>query len=92
VELKLGCLEYKIDGFFRQRDCPWIFNFGKPFINLTCDACSRILQELDFRKKVVRKDAAIVKKGAGGTWFGRRLRYLSIHELSTHSCAIYKKY
>jgi len=53
VELKLGCWEHKIDGCFKHRNCPWIFNFGEPFINLTCDASFQIPQELDFRKKVV---------------------------------------
>jgi hypothetical protein len=91
VELKLGCLEYKIDGCFRHRDCPWISNFGELFINLTCDACSQIPQEIDFRKKIVQKDVAIVKRGAKGVGFGRRLRYLSIHELSIHDRAICKK-
>jgi hypothetical protein len=39
---------------------------------------------------VVEENATIVKKGVGGTRFGRRLCYLSIHELLTHSCAICK--
>jgi hypothetical protein len=92
VELKLWCLEYKIDGFFRHKNCPRIFNFGELFTNITCDACSRFPHEHAFRKMVVWEDATIVKRGAGGTWFGRRLGYLSIHKLSTHSCAICKKY
>jgi len=85
-------LEYKIDGCFRHRDCPWISNFGELFNNLTCDACSQIPQEIDFRKKVVQEDVAIVKRGAKGVRFGRRLKYLSIHELSAHDRAICKKY
>jgi hypothetical protein len=92
MELKLRCLEYKIDGCFQHRDCPWIFNFGEPFINLTCDVSSRIPQEPDFRKKVVLEDVAIIKRGARRTRFGRRLGYLSIHELSAHSHAICGKY
>jgi hypothetical protein len=85
-------LEYKIDGFYKHRNFPWIFNFGEPFINLICDVCSRIPHELDFREKVIQEDATIVKRGARGRGFGRRLGYLSIHELFTHSCAICKKY
>jgi hypothetical protein len=42
AELKLRCLEYKIDGCFRHKDCPHISNFGGPFINLSCHVCSRI--------------------------------------------------
>jgi hypothetical protein len=29
MDLKLECLEYKIDGCFKHRDCPWIFIFGE---------------------------------------------------------------
>jgi len=92
VELKLGCWEYKIDGCFKHINCPWVSNFGEPFIHLTCDTSFQIPQEPDFRKKVVLKDVAIVKRGVRGTRFGRSLGYLSIHELSTHSRAICKKY
>jgi hypothetical protein len=81
-------VEYKIDGCFRHRDCPWIFNSGEPFTNFTYDACFRIPQEFCFRKGVVQEDVTIVKRGVRGTRFGRRLGYLSIHELFAHS----KKY
>jgi hypothetical protein len=43
-------------------------------------------------ERVVQEDAAIIKRDARGIRFGRRLGYFSIHELSTHICAIYKKY
>jgi hypothetical protein len=48
VELKLGCLEYKIEGFLKHRNCPHIFNFDEPFINFICDACSQIPHEPNF--------------------------------------------
>ncbi len=73
---------------FRHRDFPWISNFGEPFSNFTYDACFRIPQELDFKKRVIQEDATIVKRDVRGTGFGRRLGYLSIHELFAHS----KKY
>jgi hypothetical protein len=50
------------------------------------------LYELNFRKKIVQEDATIEKKGFGGKRFGRRLVYLFILELTTHICAICKKY
>jgi hypothetical protein len=49
-------------------------------------------RNLILEKNVIHKDVAIVKKGAKGTRFGRRLRSLSIHELSAHSRAICKKH
>jgi len=50
------------------------------------------LYEFNFRKKAVQKDATIENKGFGGIKFGKRLGYLFILELTTHICAITKKY
>jgi hypothetical protein len=41
---------------------------------------------------VVQEDATIVKRSAKGIGFGKRFRYLFIHEPSAHNCAICKKY
>ncbi len=44
-ELKLGSLDYKIDGCFRHKNCKRVSTFGEPFTNLTCVACFQIPQE-----------------------------------------------
>ncbi len=53
VEQNLGSLKYKIDGYFRHKNCKRLLTFGEPFTNLTCATCFQIPQEPNFRKKVV---------------------------------------
>lgn len=47
-ELKLGSLDYKIDGCFRHKNCKRLSTFCEPFANLTCVACFQIPQEPKF--------------------------------------------
>ncbi len=57
--MKLGSLDYKIDGCFRHTNCKRLSTFGETFTNLTYVACFQIPQEPKFRKKVVKGDATI---------------------------------
>jgi len=89
-ELKLGSLDYKIDGCFKHKNCKRLSTFGEPFTNFSCVVYFEIPQEPKFRKNVVWGDATNDKGGCRGQ--DRRLKYLSIIEPITHSCGICKKY
>ena len=80
-----------VEGCLRHVQCARLSTSGYPFQNFSCSACTRIPQEMDFRLRVGREDAALEKRGCRGTGEGRRIGYLSMHELAKHSRIIAKK-
>ena len=58
---------------------------GHPFDNMTCSMYDTMLQENDFRKRVLREDSNPKKRGTRGTCAGRKLGYLYVFELVAHS-------
>jgi hypothetical protein len=81
-----------INGTFRHKECARVSTSDEPFTDLTCCLCARIPQEMAFRMRVLREDSALEKRGARNTGTGRRLGYLSVVELASHSRIISKKY
>lgn len=93
IELWLKSLGYKFDGCFKHAHCKRKSKYGEPFIRTSFvmfvpKFCTNLILE----KKVIQEDATIEKKGFGGIRFGRRLAHLFVLELTTHICAIRKKY
>jgi hypothetical protein len=81
-----------ISGTFRHVDCKRVSTSGSPFTDLTCCNCARILQERDFKMRVIREDSSLEKRDNRNTGTGRRLGFLSVLKLATHSRVITKKY
>jgi hypothetical protein len=80
-----------VSGCFRHKVCKRFSSSGEPFIDLTCSECCNILQESDFRMRVVREDISLEKRGKRSTGLGRRLGYLSNVELAAHSRSLGKR-
>ena len=81
-----------VKGSFRHRSCRRFSSSNTGFFNFTCDMCESIVDESDFRLRVVREERALEKRGSRGTATGRRVGYLSALELSAHSRLLAKKY
>jgi hypothetical protein len=93
IELWFGSLGYKFDGCFKHARCKRKSNYGEPFIRTSFVMfVPKFCTNLTLEKKVVQEDATIEKKGFGGIRCGRRLVCLLILKLTTHICAIHKKY
>ena len=84
--------EVVVTGCFRHSACKWVSGCGEPFANFTCDACSKIVQENDFRLRVMKEGRPLVKRGSRDTSSGRRIDYLSIRELAGNSRRLATKY
>ena len=80
-----------IKGSFRHQDCKRVSLSGKSFTGFTCSMCSSIVLETNFRLRIVREEHAVHKCGSRGTGAGRRVGYLSLFELTTHSRILTKK-
>jgi hypothetical protein len=83
--------EKMISGCFRHVNCSRLSSSGFPFTHFCCHACNQIPQEMDFRLRVVREDAALEKRGCRGTGDGRRIGFLSMQELANHSRVTMKR-
>ena len=81
----------KVSGAFQHVECVRFCTDGKGFQDLTCSMCAQIPQENDFKKKVLREDRAIKKRGSRTTCGGRRVGYLTVAELVRHGMYMRKK-
>ena len=84
--------EVVVAGCFRHSACKWVSGCGEPFANFTYAACSKIVQENDFRLRVMKEGRALVKRGSRDIGSGRRIDYLSIRELAGNSRRLATKY
>jgi len=64
--------------------CVKVDNLGDGFTDLACSMCASIPLENDFRKRVVREDRSIEKRGTRTTGAGMRLGYLFVFELAKY--------
>ena len=80
-----------VKGSFRHRKCKRISLSKEPFPGFTCSMCAAIVFETDFKLRVIREEHAVEKHGSRGTGAGRRVGYLSLFELTSHSRTLAKK-
>lgn len=78
-------------GAFRHRECKRFSSFADPFPGFTCSMCCSIVSETDFRLHVVCEEHCLEKCGSRGIAPSRRIGYLSIFELTSHSRVLAKK-
>jgi hypothetical protein len=81
-----------VEGAFRHRNCLRISASDDGFENLTCTKCASIPSEDDFRMRVLREDRAIEKRGTRSTGSGRRVGYLHMLEVNSHSRQLSQKF
>ena len=84
--------EVLIEGTFRHKACDRMSGSPHGFQGLTCSMCAAIPNEDDFRKRVIREDKSVVKRGSRTTAAGIRVGYLSHRELSRHNRDVSKKF
>jgi hypothetical protein len=80
-----------VSGCFRHKVYKRFSSSGEPFTDFTCSECCSILQESDFRMRVICEDVSLEKRGRRSTGLGRRLGYLSNAELVAHSRSLRKR-
>lgn len=80
-----------INGTFRHRSCLRVSTDNKPWSNLTCSMCGSIPSLTDFKLRVIREDKCLTKRGMRTTESGRRIGYLSLLELTSHSRSVSSK-
>ena len=81
----VGGVSIEISGAFCHRQCVRFCTNGKGFFNLTCKMCIQIPKQNDFKKRVIREDQAIEKRGNRTIAVGRRVSYFTIPKLIHHS-------
>jgi len=57
----------EIKGTFRHRGCLRVDLSGGGFANFSCSMCAQIPLENDFRRRVVREERSLEKRGTTGT-------------------------
>jgi hypothetical protein len=79
-------------GNFRQVSYKRVFVSSIAFTNLMYVNCAQILQEGNFRMKVMHEERSVEKRGSCCTAANRRLGYLSVIKLAKYNRLIQKKY
>ena len=82
---------FQINGTYRHRLCTRVDRSNEGFTDLCCSMCATIPLENDFRKRILREDRSVEKRGTRTTGAGRRIGYLSILELTQHSREMKRK-
>jgi hypothetical protein len=81
-----------IQGTFRHSKYLRLSTVSSGFPNFTCLFCEKIPQEYDFRMRVRREEANLVKRGERTIGARRRSGYLQVKELGIVNRGISKKY